>query len=118
MAPDAVTALEHFFDDDERAQFRGPPRRQQVVGDDPSIPASYRSKDAISFYLQPLPPGAWMNEVTVRSGRLARMYEPGAWIAPALVAGGDRPVSSHFRRTQAPCDLGRVLAGRQVRFVG
>jgi uncharacterized protein len=52
-----------------------------VVGDDPSVPASYRSRDAISFYLQPLPPGAWMNEVTVRSGRLARMYEPGAWIA-------------------------------------
>jgi uncharacterized protein len=34
-----------------------------------------------SVYLQPLPPGAWTNEVTVRSGRLARMYEPGAWIA-------------------------------------
>jgi uncharacterized protein len=82
VPPDAVTALEHLFDDDERAQFRGePPRRQQVVGDDPSVPASYRSRDAISFYLQPLPPGAWMNEVTVRSGRLARMYEPGAWIA-------------------------------------
>jgi uncharacterized protein len=80
--PDAVTALEHRFDDDERAQFRGePPRRQQVVGDDPSMPASYRSRDAISFYLQPLPRGAWPNEVTVRSGRLARMYEPGAWIA-------------------------------------
>jgi fermentation-respiration switch protein FrsA (DUF1100 family) len=82
VPPDAVTALEHLFDDDERAQFRGePPRRQQVVGDDPSVPASYRSRDAISFYLQPLPPGAWMNEVTVRSGRLARIYEPGAWIA-------------------------------------
>jgi uncharacterized protein len=68
--------------DDERAQFRGePPRRQQVVGDDPSAPVSYGSRDAISFYLQPLPPGAWMNEVTVRSGRLAGMYEPGAWIA-------------------------------------
>jgi uncharacterized protein len=25
--------------------------------------------------------GAWTNEVTVRSGRLARMYEPGVWIA-------------------------------------
>jgi fermentation-respiration switch protein FrsA (DUF1100 family) len=25
--------------------------------------------------------GAWTNDVTVRSGRLARMYEPGAWIA-------------------------------------
>jgi uncharacterized protein len=57
-----------------------PPRRQQVVGDDPAVPASYRSRDAISFYLQPLPP-AWTNDVTVRSGRLARMYEPGAWIA-------------------------------------
>jgi fermentation-respiration switch protein FrsA (DUF1100 family) len=82
VPPDAVAALERLFDEDERAQFRGePPRRQQVVGDDPSIPASYRAKDAISFYLQPLPPGAWTNEVTVRSGRCARMYEPGAWIA-------------------------------------
>jgi uncharacterized protein len=81
VPPDAVTALEHLFDGDERAQFRGEsPRRQQVVGDDPSVPASYRSRDAMSFYLQPLPPGAWTNEVTVRSGRLARMYEPGAWI--------------------------------------
>jgi hypothetical protein len=82
VPPDAVAALERLFDEDERAQFRGePPRRQQVVGNDPSIPASYRAKDAISFYLQPLPPGAWTNEVTVRSGRLARMYEPGMWIA-------------------------------------
>jgi uncharacterized protein len=81
VPPDAVTALELLFDDDERAQFRGEsPRRQQVVGDDPSVSASYRSRDAISFYLQPLPPGAWTNDVTVRSGRLARMYEPGAWI--------------------------------------
>jgi phosphoglycerate dehydrogenase-like enzyme len=37
--------------------------------------------DAIAFYLQPLPQGAWKNEVTVRSGRLARMYEPGHWAA-------------------------------------
>ena len=81
VPPDAVVALERVFDEDERAQFRGaPPRRQRVVGDDPSIPASYRTQDAIAFYLQPLPEGAWTNEVTLRSGRLARMYEPGAWI--------------------------------------
>ncbi len=49
-------------------------------GGDRSIPASYRTQDAIAFYLQPLPEGAWTNEVTLRSGRLARMYEPGAWI--------------------------------------
>ena len=82
VAPDAVAALERQFDEDERAQLRGePPRRQQVVGDDPSVPASYRAKDAIAFYLQPLPPGVWENTVTVRSGRLARIYEPGNWVA-------------------------------------
>jgi uncharacterized protein len=82
VQPDATVALERLFDEDERGQFRGePPRRQQVVGDDASVPASYRTKDAIAFYLQPVPPGVWINEVTVRSGRLARMYEPGAWVS-------------------------------------
>jgi uncharacterized protein len=82
VSPDAVAALERQFDEDERAQLRGePPRLQQVVNADPSIPASYRTDDAIAFYLQPLPQGVWKNEVTVRSGRLARMYEPGQWAA-------------------------------------
>jgi fermentation-respiration switch protein FrsA (DUF1100 family) len=82
VPPDAVVALEHQFDEDERAQFRGePPRLQQVVNADPSVAASYRTADAIAFYLQPLPEGVWKNEVTVRSGRLARMYEPGHWVA-------------------------------------
>jgi uncharacterized protein len=82
VPPDAVAALEHQFDEDERAQLRGdPPRLQQVVNADSSIPAAYRTADAIAFYLQPLPEGAWKNEVTIRSGRLARMYEPGHWAA-------------------------------------
>ena len=43
VAPDAFDALERQFDEDERAQFRGdPPRRQQIVNDDPAIPAAYR----------------------------------------------------------------------------
>ena len=82
VPPDAVAALEHQFDEDERAQLRGePPRLQQVVNADPSVVASYRTADAIAFYLQPLPQGVWKNEVTVRSGWLARMYEPGQWVA-------------------------------------
>jgi hypothetical protein len=82
VPPDAVAALEHQFDEDERAQLRGePPRLQQVVNADPSVAAAYRTADAIAFYLQPLPEGVWKNEVTVRSGRLARMYEPGHWVA-------------------------------------
>ena len=82
VPPDAVAALEHQFDEDERAQLRGePPRLQQIVNADPSVTAAYRTPDAISFYLQRLPEGVWKNQVTVRSGRLARMYEPGHWAA-------------------------------------
>jgi fermentation-respiration switch protein FrsA (DUF1100 family) len=81
VPPDALSALEHAFNEDERGQLRGePPRRQAVVSADPSIPAAYRSQDAIDFYLQPVPAGPWSNEITFRSTRAARMYEPGHWI--------------------------------------
>ena len=52
-----------------------------MVNADASVAASYRTADATAFYLQPLPEGVWKNEVTIRSGRLARMYEPGHWAA-------------------------------------
>ena len=82
VAPDAAEALERQFDEDERGQFLGePPRLQQVVNKDPSVSAAYRSEDAIAFYFQPVPEGVWKNEVTVRSGRLSRMYDPGNWVA-------------------------------------
>jgi fermentation-respiration switch protein FrsA (DUF1100 family) len=81
VAPEGVAALEAALDEDERSQARGePPRRQAVVSADAALPASYRTKDAIDFYLQPLGEGAiWENSVTMRSTRLARMYEPGIW---------------------------------------
>jgi len=82
ISPDALPALEQAFDEDEKAQFRGePPRRQGVVSGDLSVPAAYRSRDAIDFYLQPVPAGQWENEITLRSTRAARMYEPGNWIS-------------------------------------
>lgn len=82
VPPERVAALESALDDDERVQARGgPPSRQAIVSGDPAVPAAYRSKDAIDFYLQPLGPGArWENNVTTRSSRLARMYEPGPWV--------------------------------------
>jgi fermentation-respiration switch protein FrsA (DUF1100 family) len=81
VAPDLVPALETAFADDERRQFHGaPPATQAVVSADPSVPAAYRSPDAIAFYNQPTPPGVWDNVVTLRSTRAARMYEPGTWI--------------------------------------
>jgi fermentation-respiration switch protein FrsA (DUF1100 family) len=82
IAPENVSAIEEVFADDDRAQLRGEaPRRQAVVSADSSVPASYRTKDAIEFYLQTVPEGAWENNVTVRSTRASRMYEPGHWIS-------------------------------------
>jgi hypothetical protein len=82
VSPDALPTLEHVFDEDERAQLRGEPlRRQAVVSVDTSVLAAYRSKEAIDFYLQPVSAGLWENEITLRSTRAARMYEPGNWIS-------------------------------------
>ncbi|MCW2662823.1 MAG: Alpha/beta hydrolase [Mycobacterium sp.] len=82
VPPDQVAALEANFIDDERRQFRGePPASQAVVSSDPTVPAAYRSKDAVAFYNQPVPEGVWDNIVTLRSTRAARMYEPGTWIS-------------------------------------
>ena len=82
VSPDATPALEDAFNEDERAQLRGePPRRQAVISGDLSVAAAYRSQDAIDFFLQPIPEGIWKNEVTLRSTRAARMYEPGIWVS-------------------------------------
>lgn len=82
VTPDSVAALEHAFAEEDRAAFRGEqPRTQMIVSTDPALPASYRAPDAVEFYLQDLPGGVWRNEVTVRSTRFARSYEPGIWIA-------------------------------------
>jgi cephalosporin-C deacetylase-like acetyl esterase len=83
VAPDQVAALEAGFIADDRRQFAGePPATQLVVSADPATPASYHSPEAVKFYNQPVPEGVhWENQVTVRSTRAARMYEPGQWVS-------------------------------------
>src|ERR1700733_3196812 len=49
--------------------------------EDLTVPSAYRPHGAIAFYLQPIPEGLWKNEVTLRSTRAARMYEPGIWVS-------------------------------------
>jgi fermentation-respiration switch protein FrsA (DUF1100 family) len=81
IAPEGVVELEARFGADERAQLRGePPTTQLLVSADPNRPASYRSSDAVDFYLQPVPEGVWENKVTIRSNRWARMYAPGDFV--------------------------------------
>jgi uncharacterized protein len=81
VAPEAVANLEAQFAADERAQLRGEPAATQViVSNDAAMAASYKAPDAVSFYLRPVPKGAWENKVTVRSTRWARMYAPGDFV--------------------------------------
>ncbi|MFM0557577.1 alpha/beta hydrolase, partial [Paraburkholderia sediminicola] len=81
IPPEAVADLEARFTADERAQLNGEaPMMQQIVSNDPAVPAAYKAADAVSFYLQPVPAGVWENRLTLRSTRWARMYSPGEFI--------------------------------------
>lgn len=78
---DQLAVVDEALAQDDRNQLLGEPGYQALVGADPSVPAAYRSQDAIDFMLRPVPEGTWENRVTIRSSRLARMYEPGAFVA-------------------------------------
>jgi fermentation-respiration switch protein FrsA (DUF1100 family) len=78
---DQLAAVDEALAQDDRNQLDGEPGYQALVGADPAVPAAYRSQDAIDFMLRPVPEGAWENTVTLRSSRLARMYEPGAFVS-------------------------------------
>jgi uncharacterized protein len=54
VSPDATPALEHSFNEDERARLHGePPRRQAIVSGDLTVPAAYRSQDATISIFSP-----------------------------------------------------------------
>jgi fermentation-respiration switch protein FrsA (DUF1100 family) len=81
IPPHLVAEVEREFAADELAQAKGSsPATQRFVSADLGERASYRSADAIAFYLQDVPPGKWDNTVTIQSNRRARSYDPAHWI--------------------------------------
>lgn len=124
VSPDLQPILEQAFAEDERAQLRGEPLAYQaLVSPDLAIPASYRSPESIAFYQQPTTEGTWENKVTVRSTRLARMYEPGHWVSRVsptplmLVVADDDKLTltdlelSAFERALEPKELVLIRGG-------
>lgn len=80
VAPDATGALERrFIEDDRRAADGNAPTTMLVASTDPTADAVYRTQEAAEFYLSQAETGWWANEVTLRSTRASRMYEPGIW---------------------------------------
>lgn len=77
---DMLLAVDEQLAQDDRDQLTGEPGYQVLVSTDPAVGAAYRSRDAVDFMLRPVPPGTWDNQVTIRSSRAARMYEPGAFV--------------------------------------
>jgi fermentation-respiration switch protein FrsA (DUF1100 family) len=106
VPPDARAAQQALFDEDERRQLAGEaPMTQRVVSLDPHERAAYRSADMIAFHdAFETPAGVEDSEyVTIRSSRLAQMYEPGHWIARI----GPKPLMMVVARndTITPTDL-------------
>lgn len=80
VSPDDTAALEAAFAADDRRPFpSGSLNTTRVVSGNPEEPSAYRSQDAIDFYTQPSAREHWVNEITLRSTRAARSYEPGIW---------------------------------------
>ncbi len=82
ISPDAMPAyLEHLMQDQRRIHRGEAPATQAIVSADMSVPAAYRSPQAIAFYQRDLGGADWSNTVTLRSSFAARMYEPGMWVS-------------------------------------
>ncbi|GAB7102007.1 alpha/beta hydrolase [Streptomyces phaeofaciens JCM 4814] len=83
VSPEQLPALETRFDADERAQLTGAaPAMQALVSTNPTVPAAFRTQAMTDFLNRfTLPDAVEANdEITVRSARRARMYEPGLWV--------------------------------------
>ncbi|MDN8617431.1 alpha/beta hydrolase [Variovorax ginsengisoli] len=123
VPPDARATQQELFSEDERAQLRGePPMTQLVVSLDPSVRAAYRSKDMMAFHdAFEIPEGVEHGDhVTLRSSRLAQMYEPGQWVSrigpkPLLMVVAENDVIT-------PADLAlaayeRALEPKKLRII-
>ena len=77
-------AMDELFNKDDRAQLRGElPMRQLVVSTDTSVHATSRSQPWANFQDAFQIPSDIEDSkyITVRSSRLAQLYEPGVWIS-------------------------------------
>lgn len=82
MRADLVPGLLAAFDADRVARFHGEaPKTMPVVAEDPAMPCALPGQEAWEFFsgsFEMAP--TYRNEVTVRSGEMAREYAPGFWV--------------------------------------
>ncbi|MCE7002529.1 alpha/beta hydrolase [Kibdelosporangium philippinense] len=83
VLPEDHAAMEEWYNGDERAQVQGAAPRVIAVADkDPAVEALWHDAEIEAVYKAEIPGvTAPKNLVTLRSGRMIRMYEPGSYIS-------------------------------------
>ena len=129
--PDLVKNLLAAFDADREARFLGKtPSTIPVVAKDETTPCVLPGKESWDFFSASLARApSYRNEITLRSGEMAREYEPGSWvhrISPTpllmIVANEDRVTPTDlaleaFERARHPKKLLLLAGGHFVPYV-
>jgi len=132
VRPDLLPAVLARFDADREARFAGkPPVTIPAVAEDPAAICSMPGPDAWAFFMESQARFApsYRNEVTLRSGEMAREYEPGIYaprISPTpllmIVATHDTLTPTDlaldaYQRALEPKNLVLITGGHFVPYV-
>jgi hypothetical protein len=131
VRPDLVPSVLAAFDKDRETRFLGgAPVMIPVAAEDPAAPCALPGSDSWQFFATSRDRAPeWRNEITLRSGEMAREYEPGAWVSkisptPVLMIVATRDtltptdlILDAFERALAPKKLELLDGGHFVPYV-
>ena len=131
VRPDLVPNLLAAFDTDRKARFFGDsPKTIPVVAADEMTPCMLPGKESWDFFSTSMARApSYRNEITLRSGEMAREYEPGTWVhrispTPLLMIVADRDTVTPtdlaldaFERARHPKRLLLLSGGHFVPYV-
>lgn len=131
VRPDLVPNLLAAFDADREARFFGnPPKTIPVVAENETTPCMLPGKESWDFFSGSMARApSYRNEITLRSGEMAREYEPGSWVhrispTPLLMIVADKDTVSPtdlaldaFERARHPKKLLLLSGGHFLPYV-
>ncbi len=131
VRPDLVPNILAAFDADREARFFGNlPRTIPVVAEDETTPCMLPGRESWGFFSTSMARApSYRNEITLRSGEMAREYEPGSWVhrispTPLLMIVADKDTVTPtdlaldaFERARHPKKLLLLSGGHFVPYV-
>ncbi|MCB2102552.1 MAG: alpha/beta hydrolase, partial [Rhodobacterales bacterium] len=131
LRADLLPNLLAAFDTDRENRFRGQaPQTIPVVAEAEGTPCALPGRESWDFFTTSMARApAWRNEITLRSGEMAREYEPGTWVhrispTPLLMIVADRDTVTPtdlaldaYERARHPKKLVLIPGGHFVPYV-